>query len=112
MRSRLLAVAAVALCGWATAARAGHEDGRVLIVAPPLARADALWMAAGPQASVLTYPVTGEDGAAVLYFMEGWTGIAVAADGRRSTLDEIADAHKDLVEAVRERLDAALPQTS
>ena len=72
----------------------------------------ALWMAAGPQASVLTYPVAGEDGAAVLYFMEGWTGIAVAADGRRSTLDEIADAHKALVETVRERLDAALPQAS
>src|SRR5438128_4254255 len=46
MRRQVLAVAAVALCSWATAARAGHEDGRVLIVAPPLTRADALWMAA------------------------------------------------------------------
>ena len=64
----------------------------------------AAWMAAGPQASVLTYPITGEDGAAVLYFMEGWTGMAVAADGHRSTLTEVGDIHRALVQAVQERL--------
>ena len=61
---------------------------------------------------MLTYPLTGEDGAAVLYYMEGCTGIAVAADGRRSTLTEIADTHRALVKAVRERLELGSLQTS
>src|SRR5438477_10352445 len=46
MSRRVTAVLSVAILLWAGAAWAGHEDGRVLIVAPPLARADALWMAA------------------------------------------------------------------
>jgi hypothetical protein len=54
--------------------------------------------------------VTGEDGAAVLYFIEGRMRISVVADGRRSTLAEIADTHEAFVKAVRERLESALPQ--
>ena len=46
MSRRVTAVLSVAILLWAGAAWAGHEDGRVLVVAPPLARADALWMAA------------------------------------------------------------------
>jgi ABC-type nitrate/sulfonate/bicarbonate transport system substrate-binding protein len=43
---RSVTVVALAVAMWAGAACAGHEDGRVLILAPPLVRADALWMAA------------------------------------------------------------------
>ncbi|MEA2633804.1 MAG: hypothetical protein QOH92_571 [Chloroflexota bacterium] len=64
----------------------------------------AVWMATGPQQMVLTYPIDGDDGKAVLYFAQGWTGISIAADGKRSTLGEIAKLHDGLVVAVRERL--------
>jgi ABC-type nitrate/sulfonate/bicarbonate transport system substrate-binding protein len=40
----LIAVVALALA-WAPAARAGHEDGKVLLFAQPIAKADAIWMA-------------------------------------------------------------------
>ena len=69
----------------------------------------AVWMAVGPEQQPLTYPVDGEDGTAVLHFRDGWTGIGVAADGRHSTLREIASAHKDLVSEVRHRLEARDP---
>ncbi len=67
----------------------------------------AVWMATGPQQMALTYPIDGEDGAAALHFAQGWTGIGVAANGQRSTLDEIAKLHGGLVEAVRKRLGIA-----
>jgi len=39
-------IAAVGLAlAWAPAARAGHEDGKVLLFAQPIAKADAIWMA-------------------------------------------------------------------
>jgi hypothetical protein len=67
----------------------------------------AVWMAAGPQQMVLTYPIDGEDGAAVLHFVQGWTGIGVASNGQRLALKEIAECHKGVVQAVRERLGIA-----
>src|SRR5438128_8179329 len=40
----LIAVIGLAVA-WAPAARAGHEDGKVLLFAQPIAKADAIWMA-------------------------------------------------------------------
>lgn len=42
---RIRTFALIATLAWAAAAEAGHEDAKVLILAQPTARGDALWMA-------------------------------------------------------------------
>jgi ABC-type nitrate/sulfonate/bicarbonate transport system substrate-binding protein len=45
IRIRAFSVALVALLWCSAPAEAGHEDGKVLVLAQPFARADAIWMA-------------------------------------------------------------------
>jgi hypothetical protein len=45
----IVTTSALAVLWTATAAEAGHEDGRVLIFAQPFVRADAIWMARLPE---------------------------------------------------------------
>jgi hypothetical protein len=73
-------------------ARLSHQELTVLVDWASRAAGDAF---------TLTYPITGEDGSAVMHAADGWTAEAIHSDGTKQTLAEIGRLHSDVVAEVR-----------